>query len=120
MRGERFAGVSDQMTPVLTALAQRGLLYIDPRPDTAALPLVWGRSIDLVIDEPADATHIDDMLAQLVRVAREKGSALGLAGAVSPVTTDRIAVWANGLLADGLALTPVSALVRPPRGGPTQ
>ena len=117
LRGERFACVPDQMIPVLTVLARRGLLYIDPRPDAAVLPLVWGRSVDLVIDEPPDAARIDDRLAQLVRMAREKGSALGVAGAVRPVTTDRIAAWANGLLADGLALTPVSALAQPPPGG---
>jgi polysaccharide deacetylase 2 family uncharacterized protein YibQ len=49
-----------------------------------------------------------------VQVARQKGSALGFAGAVRPVTIDRLAAWANGLPADGLALTPVSALVRAP------
>jgi polysaccharide deacetylase 2 family uncharacterized protein YibQ len=31
-----------------------------------------------------------------------------------PVTIERIANWANGLTADGLALAPVSALVQPP------
>jgi hypothetical protein len=114
LRGERLAGMADQMTPVLRVLAERGLLYIDPRPGAAALPVVWERSVDLVIDEPPDAAQIDDKLMQLVRVAHDKGSALGLAGTVSPVTTARIAAWASGLLADGLALTPVSALVRPP------
>ena len=117
LRGERFVGMLDQMTPVLSVMAERGLLYIDPRPGAAPLPYVWERSVDVVIDEPPDAARIDDRLAQLVRVAREKGSALGLAGTVRPVTTDRIAVWANGLAADGLALAPVSALVQPPVAG---
>jgi polysaccharide deacetylase 2 family uncharacterized protein YibQ len=30
------------------------------------------------------------------------------------VTVDRIAAWTNGLTARGLALAPVSALLRPP------
>jgi len=120
LRGERVASMPDQINPVLTELAQRGLLYVDPRPGTPAPQTVWGRSIDLVIDEPPTATDIDNKLAQLSRLAHDKGSALGLVGVVRPVTTDRIATWANGLLADGLALAPVSALVQPAAKAATQ
>jgi hypothetical protein len=114
MRGERFASLPDDINPVLAELAQRGLLYVDPRPHAARLPLVWNSSVDLVVDEPGTALEIDDKLARLSKLAREKGSALGLAGTVRPVTVQRIAAWANGLAADGLALAPVSALVQPP------
>jgi polysaccharide deacetylase 2 family uncharacterized protein YibQ len=117
LRGERLAAVADQLNPVLSELAARGLLYVDPRQGAAALSFAWSRGIDLVIDEPPDAAKIDDKLAQLSRIARDKGSALGLAGAIRPVTTQRIAAWASGLTADGLALTPVSALVEAPQGG---
>jgi polysaccharide deacetylase 2 family uncharacterized protein YibQ len=114
MRGERFAAQPDQMKQVLSELAQRGLLYVEARPGVAPPPFVWGRTIDMVIDEPATAADIDDRLGQLTKLARDKGSALGLATAVRPVTVRRIAVWANGLAADGLALAPVSALAQPP------
>jgi polysaccharide deacetylase 2 family uncharacterized protein YibQ len=53
-------------------------------------------------------------LGQLAELARAKGSALGFAGTVRPVTTQRLAAWAIGLAADGLVLAPVSALVRAP------
>ena len=123
-RGERFASVPDQMDPVLAALAQRGLLYVDPRPgeserDHGRLPSVWSRDVDVVIDEPDDAASIDGKLAVLNRIAHEKGSALGLADAVRPVTVERIAAWANELAANGLALAPVSALVEPPAPPPS-
>ena len=114
MRGERFASVSDQMNPVLSDLARRGLLYVDARPGAAPPPIVWGRSIDIVVDDPTTAVEIDDKLGRLTRRAREKGSALGLASAVRPVTVDRIAAWASRLAADGLAIAPVSALVQQP------
>jgi polysaccharide deacetylase 2 family uncharacterized protein YibQ len=114
LRGERFASLPDEINPVLAELARRGLLYVDPRPGAAPLPLVWSRTVDLVVDDPGAAADIDDKLGQLTRLAREKGSALGFAGAVRPVTTQRLAAWANGLAADGLALAPVSALVRAP------
>ena len=114
MRGERFASLPEEIDPVLAALAQRGLLYVDPRPDAAPLPLVWSRRVDIVIDEPGAAADIDDKLARLAQMAREKGSALGFAGAVRPVTIRRLAAWTGGLAADGLALAPVSALVQAP------
>lgn len=112
IRGERFASMPDQMQPVLAELAHRGLLYVDPRPGAAPLPLVWDRPIDLIADEPDGAADIDAKLAQLSKLAREKGSALGLVMAPRPIAIQRIASWANGLMADGLALAPVSALVQ--------
>ena len=54
---------------------ERGLLYVDPRPGAAPLPLVWSRSVDLVIDEPAAAAEIDAKLAQLARLARDRRAA---------------------------------------------
>ncbi len=114
LRGERFASLPEEINPVLAELAHRGLLYVDPRPGAAPLPLVWSRTVDLVIDEPGAAADIDDKLAQLAKLARAKGSALGFAGTLRPVTTQRLAAWANGLAADGLALAPVSALVQMP------
>jgi hypothetical protein len=112
--GERFAALPDQMNPVLTELSKRGLFYVDARPGAAALPIAWGRSIDIVIDEPPTPAEIDDKLDRLAKLAREKGSAVGLATTVRPVTVNRIAAWANGLVADGLTLAPLSALVKPP------
>jgi polysaccharide deacetylase 2 family uncharacterized protein YibQ len=116
MRGERLAGVADQIDPVLAELARRGLLYVDARTarsgGMAIQHRVWSRDIDLVLDEPIG--DIDVKLAQLEEIAHDKGDALGLAGAPSPVTVEHIAVWANGLLDRGLALAPVSALMRPP------
>jgi uncharacterized protein len=115
--GERFISLADEIQPVLAELAHRGLLYVDPAPGTAQLPLVWSRGVDLVVDASADSASIDDRLAQLSQLAHTRGSALGLATAPRPSTIQRIAVWADGLTADGLALAPVSALVKPPPKG---
>src|SRR6202030_2693788 len=60
-----LASVREQINPVLPELSRRGLLYVDPRADAAPLPLVWSRSVDLVLDEPGAAADIDDKLAQL-------------------------------------------------------
>jgi polysaccharide deacetylase 2 family uncharacterized protein YibQ len=114
MRGERFAGLSDQMLPVLREFSERGLFYVDPRPGEPPPALVWGRVVDVLIDVPTEAGAIDARLAELERIARERGSALGLAGAPRPVTVARLAAWAASLGDRGLALAPVSAIVQPP------
>lgn len=115
MRGERFAASAVQMAPVLDVLAARGLLYLEPRPGAAPPPGVWARGVDSVIDEPTTRRDIDTKLAALEQLARERGSAIGLIGAVRPVTIDRIGAWSGGLAARGVALAPVSALAQPPR-----
>jgi polysaccharide deacetylase 2 family uncharacterized protein YibQ len=112
--GERFASLPEEINPVLAELAARGLLYNEPRPGAPAPPLVWGKAVDLVVDEPATAADIDRKLGLLRDIARQRGSALGFAGAVRRVTVERIRDWASLLTADGLALTPVSALVQAP------
>ncbi len=115
LRGERFAADADLMGPFLRAIGRRGLLYVDPRPDAPSLPSVWSRHIDLVVDDAGTAASVDAQLAELSRLARERGSALGLAGAVRPVTVERIAAWTRQLAAQGVTLAPVSALVEAPR-----
>jgi hypothetical protein len=125
MRGERLAAMPDQMDMVLSELAGRGLLYIDPREQRAPVARAWGRHVELVIDDPADRDvadrgMIDARLATLEQMAKDTGSALGLVLRPTPLAVQRIAAWSNGLAARGLALAPVSAMVMPPAGGPVK
>jgi polysaccharide deacetylase 2 family uncharacterized protein YibQ len=115
IRGERLAGVRDLFDPVLKEVAARGLLFVDARTGQAALPYVWSRSADIVLDDdPLDAATLDQRLDLLTHLALDKRRALGIASAPRPVTVQRIAAWANTLESKGLALAPVSALMRPP------
>jgi len=109
LRGERFAEATASFSGVRSVLLARGLLYIDPRPGAPSSPGM--RAVDLVVDEPATRGDIDDKLARLEAIAREHGSALGLAGPLRPVTVVHVAAWARALDTRGLALAPVSALV---------
>jgi len=96
-------------------LRGRGLLYVDPRPGAPAPARAWGRAVDVVLDEPAGTRgEIDRRLAELESLARERGAALGLAGAATPVVVERIAAWAAGLESRGLVMAPVSAMIRRP------
>jgi polysaccharide deacetylase 2 family uncharacterized protein YibQ len=112
LRGERFAGNPDLFAPLLRQLSARGLFFVDARPGAVPPPGIWAADVDVVIDEPAVRSEIDAKLALLENLARQHGSALGLAGTPRPVTVDRIGDWANGLAAKGLVLAPASALVR--------
>ncbi len=115
MRGERLMGSDDQAGPLLDSIATRGLLFIDARPAQAFAGPAWGRSVDLVLDDdPVNEATLAKRLDALTALARDKGSALGLVSLPRPLAVDRIAAYGNTLADKGLALAPVSALVRPP------
>ena len=123
LRGERFAA-SPQMRMVQDELAWRGLLYIDPRPvavrpGAPSLARPGMRVADVLIDDPPARADIEAKLARLEQVARDRGSALGVAGQPAPVTIDRLAAWAATLGSRGVLLVPVSALVPPPEPLPS-
>jgi len=110
LRGERFASAPALFAVVRGEMAERGLLYVDPRPG-AVTP--GDQAVTLVVDDPANRGDIDAKLAELEQHARDTGAALGLAGPLRPVTVERIAAWAHGLDARGIDLVPVSALPVP-------
>jgi polysaccharide deacetylase 2 family uncharacterized protein YibQ len=114
MRGERFAALSEPYGLLQDQLARRGLLFLDARPGQPAPPRAWGRSVDVVVDEPATRSEIERALERLERQARERGAALGYAGDLAPVTVERVAAWAAGLQARGVVLAPPSAMIRRP------
>jgi polysaccharide deacetylase 2 family uncharacterized protein YibQ len=114
LRGERFAA-SAQMASVLEELGKRGLAYVDPRPE-GKLPAVPGathRAVDLVVDDPAVRTEIDAKLERLEQAARDRGSAIGLVSAPTPVAVERLAAWTALLAQRGVVLVPVTALLAP-------
>lgn len=114
MRGDRFAAMSEPFAQMQLALNARGLLYFDARPGAPNPQRVWGLTVDVVVDEPHTRGEIDQRLALLERLARERGGALGYLGEVTPVALERLSAWAAGLEARGVVLAPVTALVRRP------
>ncbi len=113
LRGESFAEQGRSFGLVLEEAARRGLLYIDPRPGAPAPPGA-GRTVDVVIDDPATRADIEAKLILLERRARDHGSALGLAGPLRPTTIERIAAWAEDVEKRGYQFVPVSALTTEP------
>ena len=114
MRGERFAAMEQSYQALQESLRNRGLLYLDARPGVSAPMRAWGRSVDVILDEPATRAEIEKRLGELEAIAKARGSALGLANAPAPVVIDRLVAWAAGLERRGVVLTPVSAIIRRP------
>lgn len=116
MRGERFAALPASIGAVQQALYRRGLLYVDPRPGEPGPARAWGRTADIVVDEPATRGEIERKLEALEQLARERGpaGAVGYAGEASWVLVDRVAAWAGSLESRGLVLAPITAMIRRP------
>jgi len=114
MRGERFAAMEQSYLALQESLRNRGLLFVDARPGVAGPARAWGRSVDVILDEPATRTEIERRLVELETIAKARGSALGLAHAATPVVVDRLVAWASGLERRGVALAPISVLIRRP------
>ena len=121
MRGERFSAALSQMEPLLDTLAERGLLYVDPRPSARQLggrlrktPVVY-RGVDIVLDLEPGSAALDAALARLEKLAVMRGGAIGLISRPSPLAVERLGVWAVALPSHGVALAPVSTVVQMPQ-----
>lgn len=114
MRGERFAALADPLSRLQIALTDRGLLYFDPRPGAGDPTHAWGRAVDVVLDDPPLRAEIDTRLAELERLARARGAALGYLGEVTPVALERLSAWAAGIETRSVVLAPVTAVMRRP------
>lgn len=115
--GGKFTAERREISPVLREIAARGLGYLDdgssPRSvarDVAATLAMPSARADLVIDATAAPEAVDAALARLLDLAREHGTAIGVATA-SPNSVERLARWTDALELKGVALVPLSALM---------
>jgi uncharacterized protein len=112
--GGRFTTSESALAPVLRETAKRGLIFVDdgssPRSSqiAAANKLPYAK-VEIVIDAMPKADDIDKALSRLEALARERGTAVGLAQAL-PVTLDRVAKWTKAAAARGIVLVPISAV----------
>ncbi|MGG5820490.1 divergent polysaccharide deacetylase family protein [Falsiroseomonas sp. HW251] len=115
MRGERYAANAELLGALQQQLTQRGLLYVDPRPGAPTPARAFGRSVDVLLDEPsAVRAEVERRLAGLEALARSQGSALGLANDPVPSVVAAISAWSAGLEERGVVIAPVSVLIRRP------
>jgi polysaccharide deacetylase 2 family uncharacterized protein YibQ len=112
--GAKFTSSEQALSPVMRETAKRGLIYIDDgaSPRSVASQVAGSHSLpfaktDVVIDATPTAADIDRALARLEMLARDNGSAVGMATA-QPSTIARIADWAKAVETRGFVLVPVT------------
>ncbi len=116
--GAKFTSTPDQMNPVMTELASRGVMFVDDGSSSRSIaegaagaahtPFV---KADMTIDTTTTEVAIDARLSQLENLARSRGLAVGVASAM-PLSVKRITEWSKGLEARGVLLVPVSAALK--------
>jgi uncharacterized protein len=118
--GARFTSSEPALAPVLREASKRGLIYLDDGSSQRSLVsqiagannLTFGRN-DAVLDAVPTAADVDRALGRLETLARERGTAVGMASAL-PMSIERIANWAKTAEARGLLLVPISAVMKRP------
>jgi polysaccharide deacetylase 2 family uncharacterized protein YibQ len=116
--GAKFTASEASLAPVLTEVGRRGLVFVDngasPRSLISKIGPETGTSTaraELVIDATPTAEAIDASLIRLEEQAKRDGAVIGFASPL-PVTISRLEQWAGQLTAKGIALVPVSAVVK--------
>lgn len=115
--GGRFSTSEESLVPILTAVRNRGLLFVDTKPTNNSLATQVAETLQMVhafndrfIDDEPNRWSIDARLQELERIARRVGFAVGV-GQAYPVTLERLRSWATTLPTRGLALAPITAVV---------
>ncbi len=104
------------MQPVLQAISDRGLAFVDDGSLNAAnMKALSGQTrlryvrADSAIDAKLSAEEISSEFMELESQALEHGAAMG-AGYAFPITIEMVKTWSAGLEQKGIVLAPVSAL----------
>jgi len=112
--GARFVVTDAVMQPIVREAAKRGLGYLDDgsAPRSVAPALAAGQAMpfaraDFSIDAVPTSVEIDRALAKLENLAKERGTAVGIASAL-PISIERIAAWTRSLESRGILLVPLT------------
>ena len=121
--GARFVVTDAVMQPIIREAAKRGLGYLDdgsaPRstaPALAAAQAMPFAKADFAIDAVPTAAEIDRALARLENLAKERGTAIGVASAL-PISIERIGVWSKALESRGILLVPLTTAMLKSKSG---
>ncbi|MAZ03217.1 MAG: hypothetical protein CMN56_08765 [Sneathiella sp.] len=116
--GSKFTSEPASITPILQAMKEKGLLYLDSRTasDSVAADIAAQLDIPVAInnrflDHKADGNVIDKRLEDLENIARRAGFSVGIAYPHTE-TFQHIIDWASTLDKKGLTLAPITAIVK--------
>jgi polysaccharide deacetylase 2 family uncharacterized protein YibQ len=112
--GARFVVTDAAMQPIVREAARRGLGFLDDgsAPRSVAASLAEGQAMpfaraDFSIDAVPTSVEIDRALAKLESLAKERGTAIGIASAL-PISIERISAWSKSLESRGVMLVPLT------------
>jgi polysaccharide deacetylase 2 family uncharacterized protein YibQ len=121
--GARFVVSDAVMQPIVREAAKRGLGYLDDgsAPHSVASSLAVGQAMpfakaDFSIDAVPTSVEIDRTLAKLENLAKERGTAVGIASAL-PISIERIGVWIKALETHGIMLVPLTTAMLKSKSG---
>jgi polysaccharide deacetylase 2 family uncharacterized protein YibQ len=112
--GARFTSSDQALSPIMRDTAKRGLIYVDnaasqrsvARQIAGSQNLPFARA-DVILDAVPTTAEIDRALSRLESLARDHGTAIGIAAAL-PAAVSRIAEWAKKAESRGVILVPIS------------
>ena len=118
--GARVSSDASAMEPLLAAIGRRGLIFLDDGSsgrslarDVATAGGVPFAQADRLLDGVRDPAAVARELDALERIARAKGSAIGVASAFG-TSVAAIAAWVGEAERRGIEIVPVSALAFDP------
>jgi hypothetical protein len=121
--GARFVVADAVMQPIIREAAKRGLGYFDdgsaPRSVASSLAVSLAMPFakaDVTIDAVPTAAEIDRVLGKLEILAKERGTAVGVASAL-PISIERIGVWIKTLEGHGIMLVPLTTAMLKSKSG---
>lgn len=119
--GSRFVTTDAALQPVIKDAAKRGLAWLDDgsSPRSVAGVIAEGQAMpfakaDVGIDTVPTPAEIDRALAKLETLAKERGTAVGVATAL-PMSVERIGNWAKQLESRGIMLVPLTTAMLKPK-----
>ncbi|WP_420967681.1 divergent polysaccharide deacetylase family protein [Bradyrhizobium sp. B120] len=121
--GARFVATDPVMQPIVREAAKRGLSFFDDGsiPRSVAQSLSAGQSLpfakaDFAIDVVPTSAEIDRALVKLETIAKERGTAVGVASAL-PVSIERLGAWLKTLDSKGIMLVPLTTAMLKSKSG---
>jgi len=116
--GSRFTMDAASLAPVMTALQQRGLLFLDsrtaPRSIAAATAIDFGVAAvarDVFIDHIKTPEAVREQLQVLEHIALKKGTAIGI-GHPDDITLEALREWVPTVANRGFQLVPLSMVAK--------
>ena len=121
--GSRFLATDAAMQPLIKEAARRGLGYLDDGsvPRSVAGVVAQAHAVpfaraDLTIDAVPTPIEINKTLSRLEAIAKERGTAIGVASAL-PVSIEYIGAWAKQIESRGFILVPLTTAMLKSKSG---